>query len=162
MFQKKNFWKIILHQKIRLWISGGVSWAIFELSCSFPPLSAFWTILAVYCQIVLWLLIWVRLILKMSRACDVLLMSTWRKVMHAFSSLFMFVHVFFDQNVLEPPKRNSPEYEKTRIELNTRISRLYLHWLTFAFRNFRNFTNSQHLKTFSSLSIFTKCNLEYA
>ena len=39
--EKFFFGKILLHQKIRLWISGGVSWAIFELSCSFSPLSAF-------------------------------------------------------------------------------------------------------------------------
>ena len=50
------FGKILLHQKIRLWISGGVSSAIFELSCSFSPLSAFKTILTVYCQLVSWLL----------------------------------------------------------------------------------------------------------
>ena len=38
--RKILFGKILLHQKIRLWISGALSRAIFELSCSFPPLSA--------------------------------------------------------------------------------------------------------------------------
>ena len=53
-FRRKNFFgKILLHQKIRLWISAGVSSAIFELSC-FPPSSSFF--LAVYCQLVTWLL----------------------------------------------------------------------------------------------------------
>lgn len=50
----------------------------------------------------------------MSRAGDVLLMSTWRKFMHAFSSLFMFVHVFFDQI---PPK-GIPQNTK-KLELNS-------------------------------------------
>ena len=45
---EKNFGKIVLHQKIRPWISREESWAIFELSHSFPPLSAFKTIFEIF------------------------------------------------------------------------------------------------------------------
>ena len=56
---EKNFGKFVLHQKIRLWISRGVSRTSFELlylSTKVPPLSAFKKILAVYCLLVPWLL----------------------------------------------------------------------------------------------------------
>ena len=43
---RKNSPKFLLHQKFRLEISGRVSWAISELSRSFPPLSPFKTLLA--------------------------------------------------------------------------------------------------------------------
>ena len=39
--ERKCFWNVLLHWKSRLWISGEVSLTIFELSCSFPPFSAF-------------------------------------------------------------------------------------------------------------------------
>ena len=61
---EKNFGKIVLHQKIRPWISKIRPWAIFDLSHSFPPLSAFKTISAVNCQLVPWLL---KGILKVSK-----------------------------------------------------------------------------------------------
>ena len=53
---KNFFFKFLLYQRIRIWISEGVSSAIFELSCSFPLLWAL-RILAVYCQLVLLLVI---------------------------------------------------------------------------------------------------------
>ena len=56
----------------------GIPWAIFELTCSFPQLSAFLTILAVYCQLVPWLLSYFKIkkqILSLKILFEVLLKS---------------------------------------------------------------------------------------
>ena len=53
---EKKYWKKFIVPKYTSVNFRGVSWAVFEISCWFPPLSAYKTILAVYCQLVPWLL----------------------------------------------------------------------------------------------------------